>query len=98
VGDSGKISGTRVDHDPVLRMKKHSLVFLAVFVILAVLHQDVWNWNKTSLVFGFMPIGLFYHMCYSIAAAVFWGLVSKLAWPHRLEAWAEESEEEGAGQ
>ena len=77
-------------------MKKPVLVCLVVFVVLAVLHQDVWNWDKTSLVFGFMPTGLLYHMCYSIAAAAFWGFVSCYAWPHRLEAWAEDSEEEGA--
>ena len=77
-------------------MKKPVLVCLIVFVALAALHQDVWNWDKTSLAFGFMPKGLLYHMCYSITAAAFWAFVSVYAWPHRLEAWAEDSEEEGS--
>ncbi|MCS5540400.1 MAG: hypothetical protein VYA46_01720 [Verrucomicrobiota bacterium] len=74
-------------------MKKHSLVFLVVFVILAVLHQDVWNWDSSQLVFGFMPVGLAYHAAYSVMAAIFWGIVIKVAWPDGLEEWAEGGEE-----
>lgn len=62
-------------------------------MLLAVLHQDTWNWDDVSLVFGFLPVGLAYHAGYSIAVAVFWALVIKFAWPERLEAWANESEE-----
>ena len=47
-------------------MKK---VVVLLAIVLAVLHQDFWNWNNSGLVFGFMPTGLFYHACYSIAAA-----------------------------
>ena len=59
------------------------------------LHQDFWFWNAARpLVFGFLPVGLFYHAVYSLAAAaLMWGLV-RFAWPARLEA---EAEAESAG-
>lgn len=70
-------------------MKKSTLIFLVIFIVLAVLHQDVWNWDKADLVFGFMPIGLAYHVAYSLVAAAFWMIVIKVAWPTKLEEWAE---------
>lgn len=64
-------------------MKK--LVLALVVVILYILHQDVWFWRTPYLVFGFLPIGLFYHACFSVAAAlVMWMLVT-FAWPSHLE-------------
>lgn len=65
-------------------MKKY-LLFLAVFV-LYVLHQDFWFWRSARpFVFGFMPIGLFYHACFAFASAgVMWLLVT-YAWPSHLE-------------
>lgn len=65
------------------------------------LHQDFWFWNAARpLVFGFLPIGLFYHAVYSLAAAaLMWGLV-RFAWPARLEAEAEAAGDppDGAGE
>ena len=66
-----------------------SKVVIAVFVVFMILHHDVWNWNDRSLWFGFLPAGLGYHAAYSMAVAVFWYLVSRFAWPHATEAWAE---------
>ena len=66
------------------------ILFLAA--ILAVLHQDFWNWDKDTAVFGFLPVGLAYHACYSIAAAALWALAIKIAWPKDLIAWAESDE------
>jgi len=74
-------------------MKKTGVIFI-VFLVLAVLHQDFWNWDKADLVFGFMPIGLFYHACYSLVAALFWGVVITIAWPTKLEKWAEGEDNE----
>ena len=71
-------------------MKTPVLISIITFVILFVLHQDFWNWGNTTLVFGFLPIGLAYHAGYSIVAALFWFLVSKFAWPHAIEKWADE--------
>ena len=74
-------------------MKISTFVFLLVFIVLAVLHQDVWNWDNPDLVFGFMPVGLAYHAAYSLVAAAFWALVVKFAWPTKLEEWAEGRDE-----
>ena len=68
---------------------KSSVVILVAFLVMAVLHQDFWNWDKADLVFGFMPIGLAYHAGYSLVAALFWALVVKFAWPTKLEEWAD---------
>jgi hypothetical protein len=65
-------------------MKKVLLV-LAV-VVLYVLHQDFWFWRTAyPLVFGFIPIGLFYHGAFSVAAALLMWLLVKFAWPAHLE-------------
>jgi hypothetical protein len=64
---------------------KKLLLFLAVFA-LYVLHQDIWNWRRAApFVFGFIPIGLFYHACYSVAAALVLWLLVKHAWPAHLD-------------
>ena len=60
------------------------LLWLMV-VVLLVLHQDNWFWTDDTLVFGFMPIGLFYHACMSIAAGVMWYLATRFCWPHELD-------------
>ena len=60
-----------------------ALVLLAFFA----LHQDVWFWRTARpLVFGFVPIGLFYHALFSVAAALLMWLLVKYAWPSHLEA------------
>jgi Protein of unknown function (DUF3311) len=74
-------------------MKK--LILVLVVVILYILHQDIWFWRTPHpLVFGFLPIGLFYHACFSVAAAlVMWMLVT-FAWPAHLEDEVERVESE----
>lgn len=57
--------------------------------VLAVLHWDFWFWSDKALVFGFMPIGLLYHACFSVVAALTWALAVRFAWPSELEAWAD---------
>ena len=64
-------------------------IILLVFIALAVLHQDTWNWDKANLFLGFIPTGLAFHALYSIVAATFWFCVIKFAWPTHLEEWAE---------
>jgi hypothetical protein len=60
----------------------------AIFMVIAfyALHQDQWFWSAARpLVFGFLPIGLFYHTAYMAASSiVLWTLVSFL-WPSHLE-------------
>jgi len=68
---------------------RRALLVLAVATLYA-LHQDVWLWRTARpLVFGFLPVGLFYHACYSVAAALLMWLLVSLAWPGHLEAEAE---------
>lgn len=72
-------------------MKK--LLLIVAFVALYALHQDIWNWRTPHpLIFGFIPIGLFYHACFAGASALFMWLLVKHAWPAHLETDIEESE------
>ena len=67
-----------------------------IFVLLFILHQDVWYWDDRTLVFGFMPIGLAYHAGFSIAAALLWAAAIKWAWPSDIEAWASDDAADGS--
>lgn len=69
-------------------MKKSGIIF-AVFIALAVLHQDFWNWDNGNLVFGVLPVALAYHGGYSLVVALFWAMVIRFAWPTKLEEWAD---------
>ena len=58
----------------------------AAVAVLYVLHQDFWFWDDARpLVFGFLPIGLFYHAAFTVASAAVLWLVVQLAWPAHLE-------------
>jgi len=72
-------------------------VVTLVAITLFVLHQDFWNWSNSRLVFGCMPVGLFYHACYSLAAAALWAFAIKFAWPGEIVAWADEDDDSGGG-
>lgn len=63
-------------------MKK--LLYAAVILLVA-LHQDFWFWRDPTLVFGFLPVGLFYHAAYTLVAALLMRLLTKYAWPTHLE-------------
>jgi hypothetical protein len=56
-------------------------IITILVIALIVLHQDNWFWNSDTLVFGMLPITLFYHLCISIAASAVWFLATKIAWP-----------------
>ena len=61
---------------------------ILIWVLVAALliaHQDFWYWTDETLVYGIIPIGLFYHACLSVVAGVFWFLVCSFAWPKDLE-------------
>ena len=74
------------------------LVAVAV-VALYILHQDIWFWRTAHpLVFGFIPIGLFYHACFCVAASLVMWLLVKYTWPAHLEQEVEQhpSQEDAA--
>jgi uncharacterized protein DUF3311 len=61
-------------------------VAVAAVVLLYALHQDFWFWGEARpLVFGFLPIGLFYHAAFTVASAGALWLLVKFAWPSHLE-------------
>lgn len=67
-----------------------SLLVLGVFL----LHQDFWNWRKSDLVLGFLPVGLAYHAAYTIlSVAMMWVLV-KFAWPAELDRFESKLDDE----
>jgi hypothetical protein len=67
-------------------MKKRILLTLLVAVVY-LLHQDFWNWKRIEpLVLGFLPVGLAYHVGFSILAAGTMAVLVHFAWPKHLEA------------
>ncbi len=51
------------------------------------LHQDFWFWRDARpLVFGFLPIGLFYHAAYTVATSALMFVLVRSYWPAHLEA------------
>jgi hypothetical protein len=70
-------------------MKK--LLLVVAVIALYILHQDIWFWRSSYLVFGFIPIGLFYQACFSVAAALLMWLLVTFAWPAHLEQEVEET-------
>lgn len=74
---------------------KRPLVW-GLVVLLVILHHDLWNWDNSSLVFGFMPVTLAYHAGISVAASVVWYLATRYAWPENVdETIATESADHG---
>jgi hypothetical protein len=54
-------------------------------IVLIALHQDFWLWTNKTLVFGLLPIGLVYHACYAVVAALTMWMLVKVAWPKELD-------------
>lgn len=71
---------------PVIRRRPGAWVVALLVLTLVVLHQDVWNWDDGSLIFGFLPLTLAYHAGISIAASVVWFIATLIAWPVFEEA------------
>ena len=64
-----------------------AMLLTAACVALYLLHQDFWFWRAAHpLVFGFLPIGLFYHGVYTVAVSGLMWLLVRFAWPGRLES------------
>jgi hypothetical protein len=50
------------------------------------LHQDIWFWREARpLVFGVLPIGLFYHAAYTLCVSGLVWILIRAAWPVHLE-------------
>src|SRR5215813_11851016 len=70
---------------------KRALLLILVGA-LYIMHQDFWFWRTARpLVFDILPIGLFYHACYTLATAFVIWLLVKFAWPSELEEQIQET-------
>jgi hypothetical protein len=68
-----------------------SILLVIAVAALYILHQDIWFWRSSHLIFGFIPIGLFYHGVFSVAAALLMWLLVTFAWPSHLESEVEQT-------
>ena len=73
---------------------KHVVWILVL--LLAILHQDNWLWDNSTLLFGFMPVTLLFHAGISISAGIVWYMATLYAWPPELEQPGSESGLEAA--
>ena len=60
-------------------------IIVALVILLILLHQDIWFWESKTVLFGFMPITLFWHACISVGATLTWALATRIAWPNELD-------------
>lgn len=60
-------------------------LLLALIPVLYLLHQDWWLWSDTRLLFGFLPVGLAYHIGYTLAVFAWLALFVRFAWPNDSE-------------
>ena len=71
-------------------------VIVAVVALLAIIHQDFWNWHRVEpLLFGFIPIGLAWHVMISVLAAILAAVMVRTCWPPDVDAL--ESAGDGSG-
>ena len=63
-------------------------LLITMAAAMLILHQDFWLWENTNLFFGFLPMGLAYHVGFSMAVVLLALLAIRFAWPHDLERWA----------
>jgi hypothetical protein len=67
-------------------MKRTALYFALLLVLL---HQDFWFWDDSTLLPGFLPVGLAYQAIYCLATSLPCYLLVTYAWPDEAEAFAE---------
>jgi hypothetical protein len=62
------------------------LAVMLVAAVLYVLHQDTWFWNESRpFVFGFLPVGLFYHAAYTALISLVLVWATRAHWPAHLD-------------
>ena len=83
------------------RRRSAAVVFLLTLAAAAVLvlRHDYWFWDTPyPLLFGFLPVGLWWQGLVSILAAVLMALLVRFAWPQELEDEIErQMKDEGGG-
>ena len=66
-------------------------LLLAALLVLYLLHNDLWLWDDSTLVFG-LPVGLVYHVGFSLATGIVLTLLVLKAWPDHLDTEADPRE------
>ena len=66
-------------------MRNARLLLYLLWVLLYLLHNDIWLWDNGAIVMG-LPVGLLYHVGFCLAAAVMRGLLVTYARPAHLIA------------
>lgn len=62
------------------------VIVYGLIILLAILHQDFWWWDDSAtLVFGFVPVGLAWHVAVSIMAAGLWAAAVVFCWPQDVD-------------
>jgi hypothetical protein len=68
-----------------------ALAAAALVIVFYVLHQDIWFWREAApLMFGFLPIGLFYHAAYTAGCSLLLWVLVQLTWPAHLDPSSDE--------
>ncbi len=70
-------------------------VLWSLVALLVVLHQDYWQWDNDTLVWGFLPYTLAYHAGISLAAAGVWVFATCYCWPQEPDEPTPPAEGEG---
>ena len=61
-------------------------MLVLVVLIVLVLRHDYWWWDKAEpLLFGFLPVGLWWQALVTLMAAGMMWMLVKFAWPAHLE-------------
>jgi hypothetical protein len=63
----------------------------ALLLVLYLLHNDLWLWDDATLVLG-LPVGLIYHVGFSLATGIVLTLLVLKAWPDDLDGEALDAE------
>ena len=82
------------------RRRSGAILFLLSLAAVAVwiLRHDYWFWDTPyPLLFGFLPVGLWWQGLVSILAAVLMALLVRFAWPQELEDEALAAEQHRVG-
>jgi hypothetical protein len=59
--------------------------FAPVVLLLLILHQDFWNWRAARPFILGLPVGLWYHVAYTLGAALLMALLVRYCWPDHLD-------------
>jgi len=61
-------------------------ILTLIFLLVLFLRHDYWNWDTPGyLLFGFLPVGLWWQALVTILASIMMWLMVNLAWPSHLE-------------